>query len=219
MKIININLIGEFDQSPEYNKAVIKDDNLNARTKIFIMVFLFGISITFMCGFGLWFITKNINNDYKLELKKLKSEHSKLKIKEEELSAYRKNLLTELKTAKFKMLIKEQINKTFVPWSLVLEDTASKTPKNIVLLNINKTASPGIRSFGNELSISGILPNNSSRKPNSMSDIALLILNINEDSDSPLSNAEIKYLEYKNDANSYEFEIKTNVEFLENNKD
>ncbi len=70
MKTININLIGELDKSPEYNRTVIQRDNLNVGTKIFVVVFLVGIFVIFITSFATWLVTNNLCSKHRPELNK-----------------------------------------------------------------------------------------------------------------------------------------------------
>ncbi len=109
------------------------------------------------------------------------------------------------------------MNNTFIPWSIVLKDLACKIPTNIVVLDIDKTSTARQSRGSNELRISGIVPayKNSSMPRNlkikPLTAISFFILNINEDKDSLLGNAKIGRIEYKDDKDVYEFEIKTKV--------
>lgn len=211
MKTIDINLIGELDVS-EYSKAVIKKDNLDTGTKILVVVFLVGIFTLFITSFGLWFITENLSKKHRPQLTKLKTEHQKLDKEQKNLSTYRKNLQKELEIAEFKLLAKNQIDGTFIPWSEVLKDLAAKIPKNIVVLSIDKTSAFRSAGQANKLNISGIVPVSSKNKVKPFTAVSFLILNINEDKNSLLQNAKIKRIEYKSEANVYEFEIQTDIQ-------
>ncbi len=211
MKTININLIGELDKAPEYNKAVIKKDNLDTGTKIIIMVFLIGILGIFVISFGLWLITDNLGKKHSVELKNLKEEHQKLSRQQSELTIYRKNLQQELEVAEFKLLAQRQVNNSFIPWSSVLKELAAKIPRNIIVSNIDKTASHRSSGSINRLSISGIVPDSGKSRVKPFTAVSFLILNINEDKNSLLGGAEIKRVEYKAETSVYEFEIETNI--------
>jgi len=217
LKTININLIGELHKAPEYNKNVIQKDNLDTGTKIFVVVFLVGIFVVFILSFGTWLIANNLCGKHIPELTGLKAKHQALKDEETELSNYKKNLQKNLEIARFKLLAKEQVNNTFIPWSIVLKDLASKIPKNIVVLDIDKMNSGRQGNGSNELRISGIVPacTKSSRvgsmKIKPFTAVSFLILNINEDKNSFMGNAKIGRIEYKDEKDVYEFEIKTNV--------
>ena len=209
MKTINVNLVGELHMAPEYNKKVIRKDNLNARTKIFVVIFLVVILVTFILGFSFWLFTNTMCGKYRPELQKLQASHRTLKSEEQELAKYNKNLKNALKIAKFKLLAKEQINQTFIPWSEVLKDLASKIPRDIIITDVKKTTSSS-SSGVNKLNITGMVPaNKSTIKP--ITTVSFLILNINEDKNSFLGNAEIKKVEYNPELNIYEFEVSTNV--------
>lgn len=208
MKTININLIGELNQAPEYNKTVIKKDNLDAGAKIFVVVFLVGVFVIFIASFATWLVMSGLCAKNKPVFSKLKAEHQELKKEETKLSAYQKNLQKDLAVAKFKLFAKDQVDNTFIPWSLVLRDLATRIPKNIVVLDIDKT-SAGRTGGSNELRITGLVPAGKNKKP--ITAISFFILNINEGKDSLLSNAQIGRLEYKDETNIYEFEIKAKV--------
>ena len=224
MKTININLIGDLDKVPEYNKAVIQKDYIDARTKIYLIVFIIGVFAVLTINFGLWFVTNNLCGKYRPEVKNLKNEHQKLAKQQTELVIYRKNIQDDLKLAEFKMLVKKQINSSYIPWSGVLKDLAAKVPRDIVILDIGKATAYRASGQINKLAISGIVPTYQTVvdykklriKP--LTAVSFLILNINEDPNSLLSNAEIKRIEYKKESGVYEFEITANVRTLKEQK-
>ena len=74
-------------------------------------------------------------------MNKLKVEHNKIKKQETKLSIYSKDLNNKKKIINLKLLAREQINNLFIPWSLILEDLASKVPKNVIVLDIDKLTS------------------------------------------------------------------------------
>lgn len=211
MKTIDINLIGELGKAPEYNKQVIKKDNLDYSAKILVIVFLVVIFVVFIASFGLWFITDSLGKKHSAELKILKTERKELVKKQTELSIYKKNLQKQLEIAEFKLLAKQQINNSFIPWSNVLKELASKIPRKIIISDIDKTGSRKSSLVTNRLSISGIVPlsKNTSVKP--FTAVSFLILNINEDNNSLLTDAEIKKIELNPETNVYEFQIETNI--------
>ncbi len=211
MKTININLIGELDKAPEFNKAVIKKDNLDASTKIFIIIYLIGIFVVFVFGFGIWLIADNLGKKHSIELKALKDEQQKLSKEHTELSIYRKNLQEDLEIAKFKQIARNQINSSFIPWSSILKELATKVPRNVIVSSIDKTSFNRSKTSVNRLSISGIVPASSRSRVKPFTAVSFLILNINEDKDSLLYDAEIKTVEYKTETNIYEFVIETGI--------
>ncbi|HSA05584.1 MAG TPA: hypothetical protein P5556_00235 [Candidatus Gastranaerophilales bacterium] len=213
MKTININLIGDLNRAPEYNKTVIRKDDLDAATRIIILVFLVAIFIVFTSSFGIWFITNNLSGKQKVKLEKLQTQHNELLDEQTKLQMYRKNLQDQMEIANYKMLIKKQINSTYIPWSLVLKDIASKIPGNIIIFDINKIITANGSKSLNKLKISGAVPvkgwQKSEIKP--LTSVSLLIFNINEDKNSFLYNSEIKKIEYKKETGMYEFEIEASV--------
>ncbi len=210
MKTININLIGEFAKAPEYNRAVIKKDDLNTSTRLIMVILLVGILITFVTSFGIWFITDLLGRSSKAELKKLKTEHEQLEEEQTRLVIYRKNLQNDLTVAHLKYLARKQINNSFVPWSAVLKELATKIPKNIIISNIDKA---GICSTGcsNRLTISGMVPASKNTRSKPFTTVSFLILNINEDKNSLLFDAQIKKVEYEEDSRFYRFEIEAGI--------
>lgn len=223
MKIININLIGELNKAPEYNKAVIKKDNLDAGTKILVIIFIVGIIVTFVTSFGFWFITDNLAAKQRPKLAELENQHQKLLKEQTKLTVYRKNLQNDLKVAKFKKFAKKQTDNTFIPWSQVLTELANKIPKNIIVQDIDKS-NYGSAGAGhvNKLNIAGIVPASSERtktKIKPFTAVSFLILNINEDKDSLLEKAKIKRIEYEDESDVYSFEIETSIRNLQEDED
>lgn len=211
MKTIDINLIGEFDKAPEYNKSVIRKDHLDTSTRVIMMAFLIGVFVTFVISFGVWLIADNLGKNHSVELKKLKTELQKLEKEKTKMSIFRTNLQQDLKTAKFKLLAKNQINDSFIPWSSVLKELAAKIPRNIIISDIDKSASRRTSGNINRLSISGIVPVSGSSRVKPFTTVSFLILNINEDKYSLLYDAEIKKIEYDLKADIYSFEIETGI--------
>lgn len=208
MKTININLIGEFAKAPEYNKAVIKKDDLNTSTRLIMVIFLVGVLIVFAVSFGVWFVTDLLGRGSKAELKKLKTEHEQLEEEQTRLAIYRKSLQDDLMIAHLKYLARKQINNSFVPWSSVLKELAAKVPKNIIISNIDKA---GTANFNNRLTISGVVPASKNTRNKPFTTVSFLILNINEDENSLLFDANIKKIEYEEKAELYQFEIEAGI--------
>ncbi|NLF83527.1 MAG: hypothetical protein GX568_06055 [Candidatus Gastranaerophilales bacterium] len=214
MKTININLIGDLARSPEYNKAVLQKDDLDLRTKLYVVIFITTTSIIFIVCFGLWFAADTLSRKLESQLNKLKAEHQELIAEENKLITYNNDIKSKLKIASLKKLAREKINNSFIPWSLVLSELAAKIPKEITVLDISKITVTKNNVNTNTLKISGIIPAAAATKTPQHKPISLisyLLLNINEDKNALLTDAEVKKIEYKSEQNIYEFEITTNL--------
>lgn len=214
MKTVNINLIGDLAKAPEYNKTILQKDDLDLRTKLFVVIFITTTAVIFVICFGVWFGADSLSKKVGGQLKTLKAEYQELKSEEIKLIAYNNDIKNRLRIAKYKQLARERINNTFIPWSEMLLELATKIPKDIIILDISKTSAARGNSNTNLLRISGIIPAqqaSSSKivhfKP--IAEISYLLLNINEDKESLLTGAEAKKIEFKDDKNIYEFEITT----------
>lgn len=204
MKTININLIGEFAKTVKTKRLEFKEDNLDSRTRIMVIASIIGIFIVLATSFGVWLVVKNMNVAADKNLKKLKMQLTDLQTEEKILSAYTRDIKNKKKIAELKLLAREQIAQLTFPWSEVLLDLAKKIPKSIIITEMKKMAAG--KAFS-KLTISGIV----SAKETPLTEVSFFILNINQDENSLLKEAEIKALRYEEDSKAYEFEIEAQL--------
>lgn len=205
MKTININLIGEFKKTVKSGRFEIKKDSLDSGTKFFVIIFVIATFVVLSASFGVWLVAENLAKSSKVSLEKLTTELTELKNREAVLSAYTKDLENKRKMAELKLRAKKQINNLFIPWSLILTELSQKVPKKIIVTDIQKLSSGKITD---KMVISGIV--SAENKP--LTAVSFFILNINEDKNSLLADAEIKTLEYKDEKELYEFEIEAKLD-------
>ncbi|OGI02167.1 MAG: hypothetical protein A2Y25_04825 [Candidatus Melainabacteria bacterium GWF2_37_15] len=204
MKTININLIGEYAKTVKTSPLELEKDTLDSKTRFAVIAIILGTLITLALSFGVWLIAKNMAQKSEMTLNKLKTELAELQQEEAALSAYQKDLENKKKIAKIKLRAQEQINSLFIPWSQILDNLTVKVPKHVIITDITKVA---IGKNSNKLEISGVV----SAKVKPITAISFLILNINEDVNSLLTNAKIVNIKYGKEADLYEFQIETEL--------
>lgn len=215
MKTIEINLIGELRKTSKAVGLELKQETLDTKTRILVIAILCSVLVIFTTSFGVWFFAQLYASKHLTELNSLKAEHAILTTERNKLAAQRKNLQEHLRVAKFKQLVRNQINDAYIPWSLILKDLAFKLPQDIVLFNIEKTGTRGRGQTASvSLKISGVIPANNPHSPSQigpLTAISFLILNINEDEKSLLSNAKVNSIDYDAEISAYKFEVEATV--------
>ena len=100
MKTININLAGEFVKLPKKIKKqqnIQKDQDINSKTKVLSMLFVFGACIVFIASFGLWLLMYNLNKKAIVEFNNLKAKYQALQLELSKSTTNFKNLENEKK--------------------------------------------------------------------------------------------------------------------------
>jgi len=212
LKTININLIGDFKKTSKTDPKAKKGSSVDARNQIYAYILIIGVFIVFTAGIGGWFLVKQMTSNLDRKLVKLNEKLNTLNQQETQLSLFRKNLKKEKEITELKIMIQSQLNNTFFPWSGVLQEIATKIPKYIIVLKIEKEGN--IRRSGKtdsslKLKISGIIPANKKQEP--LMAISLFIFNLNDNQNSLLSNAKISKLDFNDKTKTYEFEIETSI--------
>lgn len=213
MKTININLIGDLRKISKTNlKKVKKEPSLDTRNQLLSYILIIGVLIIFTASIGGWFLVKQMTSNLDKKLVKLNENLNTLREQETQLSLFRKNLKNEKEITELKIVIQNQLNNTFFPWSGVLKEIAAKIPKEIIVLKIEKLGNtrPSRNSDNSiKLNISGIISANKKQEP--LMAISLFIFNLNENPNSLLTNAKISKLDFNDKTKAYEFEIETSI--------
>jgi len=219
LKTININLAGEFVKLPKKIKKqqnIQKDQDINSKTKVLSMLFVFGACIVFIASFGLWLLMYNLNKKAIVEFNNLKAKYQALQLELSKSTTNFKNLENEKKILSYKKLAIDQINKNLIPWSSILLDISNTVPQNVKITEISKTNISKINEKP-EISIKGIIASaNPTKAP--LETVSYFILNINENHmlNSTLTNAEAKDINFDPSDKIFKFEIKTNIVTLNN---
>jgi len=212
LKTININLIGDFKKTSKTDPKAKKGSSVDARNQIYAYILIIGVFIVFTAGIGGWFLVKQMTSNLDRKLVKLNEKLNTLNQQETQLSLFRKNLKKEKEITELKIMIQSQLNNTFFPWSGVLQEIATKIPKYIIVLKIEKEGKATQSKNQNDslkLKISGIIPANKKQEP--LMAISLFIFNLNDNQNSLLSNAKISKLDFNDKTKAYEFEIETSI--------
>ncbi len=212
LKTININLIGDFGKTSKINiREAKRGVSSDTRVQIYAYILIISILVLFAISFGSWLFVKQMTSNLDKKIVKLNNNLNILREEEILLSEFRQNLKKEKEINEFKIVAQNQINNSFLPWSSVLKEIATKIPTNIIVLKIEKTGtSEKTKEKKNlKLKISGIIQANI--KPYPLTLISLFIFNLNEKETSLLTNASISKLEFNEKTKAYEFEIETSI--------
>ena len=212
MKTISINLIGDLRKTSKTNPIAKKGSSLDTRNQILAYILIIGVFIVFTASMGGWFLVRQMTSNLDKKLVQLNENLTTLRAQETQLSLFRKNLKKEKEITELKIMIQNQLNNTFFPWSAVLQEIAVKIPKDIIVLKIEKQGKAkqsGKTDSSLKLKISGIIPTNKKQEP--LTAISLFIFNLNDNQNSLLSNAKISKLDFNDKTRAYEFEIETSI--------
>ena len=212
MKTISINLIGDLRKTSKTNPIAKKGSSIDTRNQIYAYILIIGVLITFTASMGGWFLVRQMTSNLDKKLVQLNENLTTLRAQETQLSLFRKNLKKEKEITELKIMIQNQLNNTFFPWSAVLQEIAVKIPKDIIVLKIEKQGKAkqsGKTDSSLKLKISGIIPTNKKQEP--LTAISLFIFNLNDNQNSLLSNAKISKLDFNDKTRAYEFEIETSI--------
>lgn len=213
MKTIKINLIGDLGKIAKVNvKDATKRVSFDTRTQIFSYILIIGVFVLFSASVGSWLLVKQMTSNLDRKHAKLNESLNILREQETVLSNFRQDLKKEKEITEYKIVIQKQLNSSFFPWSSVLQEIATKIPKDIVVLKIEKEGgSKKIKKQDGSLKmkISGIIPENKKMEP--LMAVSLFIFNLNENTNTLLSNAKISKLEFNDKTRVYEFEVETSI--------
>jgi len=212
LKTISINLIGDLRKTSKTNPIAKKGSSLDTRNQILAYILIIGVFIVFTASMGGWFLVRQMTSNLDKKLVQLNENLTTLRAQETQLSLFRKNLKKEKEITELKIMIQNQLNNTFFPWSAVLQEIAVKIPKDIIVLKIEKQGKAkqsGKTDSSLKLKISGIIPTNKKQEP--LTAISLFIFNLNDNQNSLLSNAKISKLDFNDKTRAYEFEIETSI--------
>ena len=212
MKTISINLIGDLRKTSKTNPIAKKGSSLDTRNQILAYILIIGVFIVFTASMGGWFLVRQMTSNLDKKLVQLNENLTTLRAQETQLSLFRKNLKKEKEITELKIMIQNQLNNTFFPWSAVLQEIAVKIPKDIIVLKIEKEGKAQKSRKTDDslkLKISGIIPTNKKQEP--LTAISLFIFNLNDNQNSLLSNAKISKLDFNDKTRAYEFEIETSI--------
>jgi len=212
LKTISINLIGDLRKTSKTNPIAKKGSSLDTRNQILAYILIIGVFIVFTASMGGWFLVRQMTSNLDKKLVQLNENLTTLRAQETQLSLFRKNLKKEKEITELKIMIQNQLNNTFFPWSAVLQEIAVKIPKDIIVLKIEKEGKAQKSRKTDDslkLKISGIIPTNKKQEP--LTAISLFIFNLNDNQNSLLSNAKISKLDFNDKTRAYEFEIETSI--------
>lgn len=216
MKTIDINLLGNVPKVFEKSKtAKTNSKTLDPKTKIIAITLVVGSCIVFLLCDAVWFFAFNSTQKANLKIKELKVQKEKLNQKITQSSSTLKDLQNQEKILKLKLLAKNQVQNTLLPWQKIMENIASAVPKDIKITDISKEG----MSDKPRINITGQINSFQDSKFNPLETISFFALNLGETTNyqSILTKSSIKKIEYKKENSIYEFMIETQIRTVNNN--
>jgi hypothetical protein len=221
LKTININLID--DQTKESNKSKIEiltdDSDINPKVKFISIITIVSVCIVFITSFGIWSISSFMLKKTGKELAGLKAAHEKVTEELAKSTIIQKNLQKEKKILEIKLIARNQINTSLLPWHKILVDISRAVPEDIKITEISKIHEVKNASQQDIIDIKGqVLSKGSKNSP--LKTISYFVLNMNENAppDSELGNSTVKNFDFDDKENIYNFEIASVLKSIEANQ-
>ncbi|MFA6989430.1 MAG: pilus assembly protein PilM [Candidatus Gastranaerophilaceae bacterium] len=201
---ISLNVLKNLSQNVQkYSREIFSEDE---KKKIKILCAASSVLIC-ICAvvWGYLFI---MNARTLSEYKKLEQRYALLKPALEKITAQSAGLNEQKEILKIKLLAKNTIDKNVIFWSNILSDISSIVPNDIKIKEIAKD-----NAHSEELNIINIKGQIASTKETPLKLISFVVININSNlpDSTKLTNASVKDVKFKEDDNSYEFNITSDI--------
>lgn len=213
MKVIDINLIGEYGKNKnafKVKRSVLSKEKIDPKTRELSKMIAIVGCLFLALSLVSWGYVSYISQNKEAELKELKKTYQELEPELKKVSSQQKSSKIKKRILELKLVARDTINEKFISWHNILRDIASAVPREVQIKEITRVQGRGKNATGSNINIKGLI---NADKSGALRLVSYFVLNINSNTSnsSLLNNAVIDTIKFDEQTGLYDFSINVKV--------